>query len=105
MHRNRILVVAIALSVVNGIFSPYLAVVVAFSPVWMPNWTSDSPSLLFYASSLIAASTTLLLAGVPAALLERAVPAWRGGPAMAWCWAGGAFLLSLPGLARAFAML
>lgn len=102
MNRNQILALILGISAVNGMLSPYLDFVVAVSPLWMPTWMSGMPGVLFYAASLLTATTTILLSGVPAALAERFVPGLRGGNAALGIWAAGAFLLTLPGLLRLF---
>ena len=102
MTRHQIFAVALGLSTVNGMFSPYLDFVLALSPLWMPNWMPGSPGLLFYAASMLTATTTLLVSGIPAALAERAVPRLRDGTGSMGIWAVSAFALTLPGLVRLF---
>jgi hypothetical protein len=58
--------------------------------------------MLFYTSSLLTATTTLLASGIPAALAERAVPALREGTGSMAIWAVSAFALTVPGLVRLF---
>jgi hypothetical protein len=100
MTRNQMLAVVLGLATVNGMFSPYLDFVVALAPLWLPNWMPGSPGALFYAASLLTATTTVLLSGVPAALAERAFPALRGADAVLAIWAVTAFVLTVPGLVR-----
>lgn len=65
------LVVIIGLAILNGIFSPALIAVFALHPVWYPSFLPIALPLLFLLSSLIVATLTLMLGGVPAALCER----------------------------------
>ena len=64
-------VLVAAVSVANGILSPFIAIVFNLSPIWMPELLPHTPGILFYLSSLILATATLLASGVPAALFER----------------------------------
>lgn len=100
MERHQIFALVLGLSAVNGMFSPYLDLTIALAPVWVPSWLPGSPSLLFYAASLLTATTTLLLSGVPAGLAEGAVPRLRNSNTSLWIWAAGAFLLTVPGILR-----
>ena len=61
----------LGVAMLNGLFSPALTIVVLFSPVWYPALLPQVPSLLFLMSSLLVATFTLMIAGVPAAIYER----------------------------------
>lgn len=98
MHRQQILALTLGLCAINGLVSPYLVVVIGFAPIWMPTWMPASLGAIVYLSNLITATTTLLLAGVPAALAERLSPGLRDGNGVAWVWALAAFVLTVPGL-------
>lgn len=100
MSRSHYFAGVLAVSALNGVFSPYLLVVMALAPIWMPTWMPPDPSLLFYFSSLITATTTMMLAGVPAALLEAAVPRLRGTPAPMALWLAVTVILSIPAIVR-----
>lgn len=102
MTRHQLFAVVLGLSTVNGMFSPYLGFVLQLSPLWMPNWFPDSPGVLFYASSMLTATTTLLASGIPAAIAERVVPNLRDGTGSMAIWALSAFALTVPGLVRLF---
>ena len=90
----------VGLSLVNGLFSPALPVVMAFWPVWLPELIPPEPLILFYAASLIVACGTFILAGVPAALYERLAGRPVGDPATLRLWLAGIGLLLVPALAR-----
>lgn len=101
MQRHQVFALVLGIAAFNGIFSPFVFLVAAYSVVWAPPWMPESPEILFYLSSLIVATTTLLLSGVPAALVERALPQSRGLAGPVWIWAGTALVLTFPGLVRA----
>ena len=89
-----------AIAIVNGIFSPFVFYVAGLWVFWYPTaLAAPTASGLFFGASLITATLTLLIAGVPAALCERLGGA-APGTAMA-VWLASAGLLSLPGLLRA----
>lgn len=100
MQRHHIFALVLAIAAVNGILSPWLAVVIAFAPIWYPTWLPNDPSLLFYLASLVTATATLLAGGVPAAIAERALRWPRESTATLWIWTLAALVLSLPGLSR-----
>jgi hypothetical protein len=100
MPPHQIFAIILALCALNGVMSPYLLIVLAFAPVWLPNWMGSSASGLFYLASLLTATTTLLVSAVPAGLVENAFPRLRGTPTILWIWAAVALVLSLPGVVR-----
>jgi hypothetical protein len=100
MDRSQIYALILGLAAVNGLFSPYLDLVVALAPLWVPTWLTGSPSALFYTASLLTATTTLLASGIPAAIAERLAPTIRGTDRVLGIWAVSAAILTLPGLAR-----
>jgi len=104
MLRHQVFALVLGLAVFNGIFSPLVHLVAAYSLIWAPPWLPGDPSVIFYFSSLIVATSTLLASGVPAALVERAVPAARAAPGPNWIWALVALVLCLPALIRVLLM-
>ncbi len=66
----------------------------------LPTWVPATPQMLFYFSSLITATATMLFAGVPAALIEGAFPKTRGTLTPMFVWAGAAFFAASPAMAR-----
>jgi heme/copper-type cytochrome/quinol oxidase subunit 3 len=104
MLRHQVFALVLGLAVFNGIFSPFVYLIAAYSLVWAPPWLPNEPSITFYFSSLIVATTTLLASGVPAALVERAVPASREAPGPNWIWALVALVLCFPALVRILLM-
>ncbi len=98
--RLQLFALVLAIAAFNGIFSPLVHLVAAYSFVWAPPWLSAEPGVTFYFSSLILATTTLLVSGIAPALLEHAVPAARTAPGPNLVWAATAVVLSLPALVR-----
>ncbi|QQS14055.1 MAG: hypothetical protein IPK81_07700 [Rhodospirillales bacterium] len=104
MDRANLFALTLAICVVNGIFSPFVQLVARASLIWAPTWLPDGPGALFYLSSLVVSTTTLMVAGVPAALLERVAPGLRGSAAPMWVWIAAALFLSVPALVRMLLM-
>ena len=98
--RLQLFAVVLAVSAFNGIFSPLVHLIAAYSFVWAPPWLSTDPSVTFYFSSLILATTTLLASGVPSALLEWAVLPSREAPGPNLVWAVIALVLTFPAVVR-----
>lgn len=97
MDRNVVLFAIVGISILNGLFSPFLAVALPVAAVLMPEVFPRSVGWVLFFSSLLVASATLLVSGVPAALYERLVD--RGGQGVsAIIWLAGAVLLALPAL-------
>jgi hypothetical protein len=77
MSPQNLLVAVIALSLFNGLFSPFVVVTYQAVPLWLPYLFPGISELVivaefvFYVASLMVATCTLLLSGVPAALVER----------------------------------
>lgn len=98
MKPHHIFSVALVASALNGMLSPAMIIVAIFSWIWMPPYLLGSAGSIFFASMLVTATGTLLLAGVPAALYER-ITGSQGDIVALWIWAGSAILLTVHGLA------
>lgn len=96
MDRNLLVFAVVGIAILNGLFSPLLAIAVPISAVLMPEVFPRSVGWVLFFSSLLVASATLLVAGVPAALYERLVDGARGGTAAIAIWLVGAAVLALP---------
>ena len=96
MDRNFLLFVVVGVSVLNGLFSPLLAIAMPISAVLMPEVFPRSVGWVLFFSSILVSAATLLVAGVPAALYERFVG--RTGSVAMFIWIAGAVLLALPAL-------
>ena len=98
MDRQTLLVIILTVSVVNGILSPAIAIVLPLAVVWLPDFLPSDPSWAFYFSSLLVSTATLLISGVPAALYERLVDTDASDRSSMYIWLAGVLLLSLPAL-------
>lgn len=96
MQRNG-LVAAMALSIVNGIFSPWVLAVFVLYPVWYPGWAPTYTQFVYMGSSLILSTLTLMISGVPSALYGR-LSANPNAQVAGLIWIAGAILLTLPAL-------
>ena len=95
-------VIAIVLfATVNGIFSPWLVGVFPFVFVLMPAFFLSSLSVLLFLSSILFATLTLIVGGIPAALYERWSGAKESNNISMWLWLAGVGLLTLPAAANA----
>ena len=95
MNGHGFFIAAVAVALYNGLFSPFTFIVMRLAPGWMPSFVPFSMATAIYGASLIVSTTTLLLAGVPAAIYER----WRKtGSTATSCliWLIGAMLLTIP---------
>lgn len=94
-------VIAIVLfATVNGIFSPWLVAMFPFVFVLMPAFFLTSINVLLFISSILFATMTLILGGIPAALYERWSGAKESNEISMWLWLAGVGLLTLPAAAN-----
>lgn len=98
MTPRNLFIAILGVSLLNGLTSPILLLVRILAPIWMPEFLPATPEVQFYFASLLVSFGTLLLAGVPAALLERARGQQASDRTSLLIWLGTAILLSLPGL-------
>jgi hypothetical protein len=101
MHSGLVFVLGIAM--LNGLFSPALRIVVLFAPVWFPVLLPQTASLLFLLSSLLVATFTVMIAGVPAAVYERLSGAQESGFVSMGIWLAGTLVLTAPAVANMLA--
>lgn len=98
--RNDGLMIGIAgMSLLNGMhfspfFDPFYLLVKPFAPAFFVT----SPLLLFYFTSLLLSVTTLMLAGIPAAIFERVTGRQKSDFASLGIWFIGTFLLAFPSI-------
>jgi hypothetical protein len=98
MDRQGLFIVVVAVAVINGILSPFVAIAFALAPVWMPELVPPSAAIVAYLSTLIVATATLIVSGVPAALYERVVGIRADDTIPIYIWLATAILLSAPAL-------
>jgi hypothetical protein len=100
MDARSLFVLVLAVSLLNGLLSPAVTLLVILSPIWMPFFVPLQAETAFYGASLIVAFGTLLCAGIPAALYERLSGSLETTPISGLIWLGTAILLTLPVLQR-----
>jgi len=100
LERQTVVFLLIGLCIVNGIFSPYLKIAIPIAAVLMPELFPRTLEWVLFWSSVMLATGTLLLSGVPAALYERLVARDAAAEASTWIWLAGAGLLSLPAVLK-----
>ena len=100
IDRQTLVLLIVGVCIVNGIFSPYLNLAVPITAVLMPELFPRTIEWVLFWSSIMLASATLLVSGVPAALYERLVERDPDAPASTWIWLAGAVTLCLPALLR-----
>lgn len=98
VRQDGLLVGIAGFSLLSGMhFSPY------FDPAFIlvkfllaPSFFISSPILLFYFTSLFVAVSCLIIAGVPAALFERATGRRNSDALSLGIWLAGVIILALP---------
>jgi hypothetical protein len=98
MQKDVMLVATAGLSLINGMsWSPVLFPFVVLLKALLAGSFLASPLVLTYLASLLASATTLVLAGVPAALYERAKGLGNSTPVSIGIWlAATVVLVALP---------
>jgi hypothetical protein len=104
MPSNPFIVALMAVGMLNGIFSPFFVITsqVMITAI-MPLLILAGPRVTAFLASLIAATATIMLAGVPAALFERITGRRETDTASYAIWLTAAVVISLPALLRAAA--
>jgi hypothetical protein len=102
LERQTLVSFIVGLSIINGIFSPYLNVAIPVAAGLLPELFPRTIEWVLFWSSMLVASATLLVSGIPAALYERFVQPPADADAPAWIWLGTAAFLTLPALLRVF---
>ena len=96
LDRHTLFILVLGLCIVNGIFSPYLNLAIPVTAVLLPEIFPRTVQWVVFWSSVLLATTTLLVSGVPAALYERLVERDPNAAASTWIWLAGAAILCLP---------
>jgi len=98
LERQNLLPLIVGVSMVNGIFSPYLKVTLAIAAALLPELFPRTIEWVLFWNSILLSSATLIFSGVPAALYERFFE--RESVASSWIWLAGASVLTLPAATR-----
>jgi hypothetical protein len=98
MQKDVMLVATAGLSLMNGMsWSPVLLPFVVLLKALLAGTFLSSPIVLTYLASMLASATTLVIAGVPAALYERTKGLTDSSPISIGIWLAGVIvLISLP---------
>ena len=96
-----------ALAIINGMFSLFLLVTTTriVIPTFAPAFLLTSPTLVVFLGYLLGATVTVILAGVPAALFERATGRSETDTASWILWLATTALLTAPALMRAISLI
>ncbi|GEM_PF-2801765 len=100
----QLLVPLLLIALLNGMHSPFTALLVKFAGGWYPPFLPAEPALVLYLAQLMVSTLTLMLAGIPAAVVEHvAARAQADGRrrttfASMGAWLLGTALLTLPAL-------
>jgi hypothetical protein len=82
---------------ISGMFHPLRVMSYIFTKILMTVPLFGSEALIFYFSSLMLATATIIVAGIPAAIYERFVGASDDSTEVSlWIWLAGTAILSLP---------
>ena len=84
--------------IVNGMTSPFVDLLFLRAADWLPIAALGNLAVIFYLCSLATSTLTLLVAGVPAALFERATGRTDSDTASFTVWAVAALILTVPGI-------
>lgn len=103
LRRDGMLLAIALVSLLNGMhFSPYFDPVFVLMRPFAPAFFISSPILLFYLTSLTISIFVVVLAGVPAALFERATGRTRSDVVSLGIWLIGTIIIGLPGIRALF---
>lgn len=103
---GRIPLAIAALALLNGVFSPWLLPQTTAAVILLaPGLLVSSASLVVYLAYLLGALTTLVVAGVPAALYERLAGGRASVYSVCLVWLAATALLSLPAAGMAALLL
>jgi hypothetical protein len=89
-------------SIINGIFSPYVFAIVPFVFALTPAFFVDDTRVIFFVSSLIMSTMTLIAGGIPAALYERWIGATESTELSMFIWLAATALIALPAAVNFF---
>jgi hypothetical protein len=99
LRRDGIFIGIAAMALLNGMhFSPYFDPMFFLLKPFAPGLLGNSPLLMFYFTSLLISSMTMVIGAIPAAIYERSKGLTESNAASLWVWLGGILVLSLPTL-------
>jgi hypothetical protein len=84
---------------VNGMFNPLRILSFVFTNTFMSVTLFGSESLIFYMSSLMLSTATVILGGIPAAIYERYAGATEDSTVTSlWIWLAATAILTIPAI-------
>ena len=98
MSRNSFIFAIVGFAIINGMFSPLLPQALGAVLIMGPAFFATSISILFFFASILLATLTIMVAGVPAALYERAPGASDSTQVSMWIWLACSGVLTLPAI-------
>lgn len=98
MTQRHLHIAILLLALVNGMASPMTRAVMLLAPLWFPGLITPTPEAVYQGAVVIVAILTILLAGIPAALLERVRGQAQSDQASTIVWLVVTCVLSLPAL-------
>ena len=98
MSRNSFIFAIVGFAIINGMFSPLLPQALGAVLIMGPAFFATSISILFFFASILLATLTIMVAGVPAALYERATGASDSTQVSMWIWLACSGVLTLPAI-------
>ena len=105
MERHWYYIAIAFFGMINGMFHPLRVMTYILTKVLMTVPLFGSEALIFYFSSLMLATATIVVAGIPAAIYERFVGAKEDSTeASLWIWLAGTALLTLPAIGNFLAI-
>ncbi len=104
MSAQSFLIAILGFGILNGIFSPYRLMAQFIVIVLAPGFFLDSPSIVLLLSSLLTATATIMIGGVPAAIYERLRGETESSVGSLWIWIVATALISLPAVQVMFAI-
>lgn len=97
MQRDVLLVAVAGASLLNGMhFSPYFDPVAVLLRPFLAGTFLGTPLVFLYLASIFTSAVSLMIAGIPAALYERAKGLEDSTPASLGIWFGAMMLITLP---------
>jgi len=98
LDRRGLLNLVVSVCVVNGIFSPFLAIALQIAPILMPEMFPRTVGWSLFFASIMVSTATLLVSGIPAALYERFLETDETSPTSMWIWFAAAIFMTIPAI-------
>jgi hypothetical protein len=102
MNYQPYIIAILLFATINGIFSPAVFTVLPFVFALTPAYFVDDARIIFFVSSLLLSTMTLMAGGVPAALYERWAGVKESTELSMWIWLACTGLLTLPAASNFF---